>query len=360
MLAVFLLAGRTQAADFTAVSAFLDDAVAIPLASRTMSARSAADLCDLDVQLPEVTARGTASLLVCLERLRRRHGRFVVVSGQDIGTFQRLALSWAQRRGCPTALLPDGIAFHVGYERSEPSSARGRLRAGVDRSGLLAGDPMGLGRSNPDLILSWGKGWNDLWRAHAPSADIVVTGSPRSDALLSSEPPATGTRILLCSQPLWQAGFRAAPEELDAWYRWLGTSAEALRERVEVRIRLHPAEMGVISEFTARHDLGRFVVDEPIRASLTWSSHVVAPASTIVLEGAALGRRAGLVAAVGAVRTKWKASPLFGAADWSRLDIAEPLRPDALDFRHVDTESYLANTGCAAQAAATALLGRFS
>lgn len=357
---MFLLAGRAQAADFTAVSASLDDAVAIPLASRTMSARSAMDLGDLAVHVPEVTARGAASLLACLERLRRRHGRFVVVSGQDIGTLQRLALSWAQRRGCRTALLPDGIAFYVEHERPEPSSALGRLRAGIDRSSLVAGDPVGLGRSHPDLILSWGEGWNDLWGMHAPSADIVVTGSPRSDALLSPAPPAAGTRVLLCSQPLWQTGFRASPEELDAWYLWLGASAEALQECVEVRIRLHPAEVGVTSEFTARHGLGRFVVDEPVRASLTWASHVVAPASTIALEGAALGRQAGLVAAVAAVRTKWEASPLFGAPDWSRLDTHEPLRPDALDFRHVDAEPYLANAGRAAPAAAAALLRRFT
>jgi hypothetical protein len=159
---------------------------------------------------------------------------------------------------------------------------------------------------------------------------------------------------------LWQTGFCATPEALNAWYRWLGVSAEALRESVEVRIRLHPAELGVTSEFAARNSLDRFVVDEPVRASLTWASHVVAPASTIALEGIALGRRTGLVAAVDAVRTKWRASPLFDAPHWSRLDTAEPLRPDTLDFRHVDPEPYLANAGRAAPAVAAVLRERFT
>jgi hypothetical protein len=360
MLKVFAVVGRAQADDARAVARHLEDAVAIDLASTSPQAVSAGRVEPSSIHVPKATIAIGVRLVAVLERLYRRQGRFVLISGQDVGTLQRVALTWARRRGLPTALMPDGIVFEVDSQSGVSTSTLGRLRAAADRAGVLLGDPVGLGRTNPDLILSWGVGWEELWRVRAPSARIAVTGSPRADALRALNGRAReGTRVLLCSQPLWQMEIGAHDDEIRRWYRWLADSAARLQPHVNVRIRLHPAEQDAVDEFADAAAIRRFVKHEPVDSALEWSSHVVAPASTISLEGAALGRRVALVAAARPIRSKWAASPVFADRGWSRLDLDRPLDVDSLDFRSIATERYFANVGRAASVAATTLVEEF-
>lgn len=358
---VFLIAGRNQAADFERVAPFLDASTGIMLGAEDLRIGARARPADTDSHVPGTDAGRSILLLRRLEQLRRRFGRFVLVSGQDVGTLQRLAFTWAARRGCGRALIPDGVAFSPPrYGPPAASSLLGRARALVDRSGLLLGSPDQLGGTGPELIASWGVGWNALWADHASGAQIAVTGSPRFDGLAALPDVGTGSRVLLASQPLWQGGFDAGDDELDRWYRWLGASAELLAATHAVRVRLHPAEHGVADEHVRRYGLAPYIADESLDEVLGWASHVVAPASTIVLEAAAAGRRAALVAATVRVPEKWAASPLFGERSWTRLGIDEPLSPEDIDFRPFDGSRFLANTGGAASAVAAALNARFS
>lgn len=344
-----------------AVHLEVEDVSAIDLAGDTSRAVSPADVSASTTHVPLASPHAGFALIRCLERLRREHGRIALVSGQDIGTLQRLAFTWAARRQCPTALMPDGIVSEVEGRQGATSSVLGRLRAASDRAGVLGGDPVGLGRSNPDLILSWGEGWNTLWRARAPSARIVVTGSPRSDALLAVDGRSPDeTRVLLCSQPLWQMEIGADTHEVERWYRWLAASAAGLENHADVRVRLHPAELGQTPRFLDTADLDRFVRQESVAEALAWASHVIAPASTISLESAAVGRSVALVEAANAVASKWAASPLFADAAWTRLTVDRPLEVGALHvFQSINTERYLTNVGRSARAVANALRDRF-
>jgi hypothetical protein len=353
---IFLLAGQNQFADFQAVAARLRDTTGISLESgSTGSAEELAS--EVRAHVPTATPQRATALLLALEKLRRAHGQIAIVTGQDVGILQRVALSWAKRRGCPSVLLPDGIAFEAGDEVHSPSM-RSRLRSTVDRA--LVGDHRALGKSNPRLIMSWGEGWNDFWRAHAPTAEIVVTGSPRADQLQSVKGVVAGRcRVLLCSQPMWSLVPASTVGELRDWYRWLGRSAERLSGDVDVRIRLHPAELEN-SQTWSGHNLDRFILSEPVKDELGWATHVVAPASTIALEASTLGRHVALVSAVDAICAVWERSPLFSVPKWTRIDSSEPLSLDRLDFRPIPASDYLGNVGNATSSVVQALLDRFN
>lgn len=357
---VFLIAGRNQAADYARVRPLLSASTAIMLGADDLRVGPRPSAAETAAHVPETDARRTVRLVRRLEQLRRRFGRFVLVSGQDVGTLQRVAFSWAAVRGCGRALVPDGIAFAPPPHGTAPTSSMlGRMRALVDRSGLLRGTPDALGGTDPDLIASWGSGWNALWASNAPTAQIAVTGSPRLDELDALPPVGPGDRVLLASQPLWQGGFEAGPDDLDRWYGWLAASASALASSATVRVRLHPAEHGDADEYVARHGLAPYLQGGLLAEALAWASHVVAPASTIVLEAAASGRRAALVAATPRVPEKWRSSPLFGADGWTRLSVDEPLGPDGLGLGAFDGSPFLFQVGGAAEAVAAALRSRF-
>ena len=219
--------------------------------------------------------------------LRRwaRAGR-VLVAAQDMGLVERAALAGARAGSAAVALMPDGVMSNARH----PTAGRlQRLKDAADSllrfSGLLVGRRGLFGSSSPDVILSWGEEWNEAWQAAAPTARIVVTGSPRTDALAGIAAPQ-GRHLLVCSQHLGSSGGAGRAK---AWYSWLERMA-AEHGPEDLRIRLHPAEIAAQRSLS----LGRAVCSTLSRHSLVddlaWSSAVVSPFSTVLLEAAVVGR----------------------------------------------------------------------
>ena len=114
--------------------------------------------------------------------------------------------------------MPDGVfaSENLGGTGRRPVE---RAIAAADRTlvaaGVLTGRRSDFGSTAPDMILSWGPGWEAPLQRRAPAARVVNCGSPRSDAFARLPPRPGEGRVLLCSQPLFLGQHVAPPRARD-------------------------------------------------------------------------------------------------------------------------------------------------
>jgi len=150
------------------------------------------------------------------------------------------------------------------------------------------------------------------------------------DDLASIPKPASAKRILLCSQPLEIPSW--SRPHVAEWRRFIDDVLSEVPDGIELRVRLHPAEIDTNYTDNVRRSLqpGRSLLED-----LEWASVVAAPFSTTLLEAAAAGR--GCVLLVrddamlqevsgwaffndgGLARSYWDTSSFFSVSENSQL-----------------------------------------
>jgi hypothetical protein len=217
-----------------------------------------------------------------------------------------------------------------------------------------------MAASRPDLVLSWGAGWDEVFRRRRVG-EIVDVGSPRSDDLASLPLPVAG-RVLLCSQPHWHAAL-GGEAAATAWYELMervvaGAPAESLRVRLHPweqdrlpELPLGPATRAVLSTTASFHD------------DLGWSGAVVGWASTTLVEAAGAGRPV-VSLVLNPAAAEMARSYLFfrdprvvtrTAEEVTGWPVVEGAIAEAGRGQQGLAGEYLANLGSAAKAAAEAL-----
>jgi hypothetical protein len=220
--------------------------------------------------------------------------RAVLVAGQDEGTLERAAMSAARAAGARLVMMPDGIPTNVKVlpplRRRPAWLAKNLLDRALVGSRVLVGRRSDLFSSNPDLVLSWGRGWDAAIRRAAPDALIADCGSPRSDGLAAIPPPPGVGNILVCSQPLLLPQHDREPleEDVAVWYSWLSELWQAGDARV--RVRLHPGER--VPRYRLPSDLSPLAAEppRPVLDDIGWADTVIAPYSTVLVEAVGAGR----------------------------------------------------------------------
>ena len=289
----------------------------------------------------------------------------VLVIGQDVGTIERVAVAAARKAGTRVAIMPDGVFASVrlvGVKGGRPlSMAIDAADRTLVAAGILTGRRSDPGSSAPDMVLSWGPGWEQALQRRAPAAQIVNCGSPRSDVFADLPRRPRAGHVLVCSQPLSLGQTAAPPREVAAWYAWLTSMAHSDDPRV--RVRLHPGER------SPRYRLPsplQPLLDEPHRPlaeDLAWADVVLAPFSSVLVEAVGASRvpiSAGSTAIWGSVAANsFLEDPRVPSVDFRRspdleslLDVAAAAAPDTDALR----EDYLANVGDAARLTAGAIL----
>ena len=110
---LFLCSGNTQAKDVTALSALFTEPVHILRLDNLELTNDAAAPGGME-HVPAATAWRMLKVGRIVSRFVRAHcGRVVLVTGQDIGRLQRVALAAATRAGARTALVPDGVLLRL-------------------------------------------------------------------------------------------------------------------------------------------------------------------------------------------------------------------------------------------------------
>jgi hypothetical protein len=283
------------------------------------------------------------------------------VIGQDEGFIEWVAVAAARRAGAAVVLMPDGVGRPEGVEGTRRSWARDGAHRALAACGLVTGRRGDYGSSDPDLILSWGPGWETAVRGRSPHARIVVCGSPTSDALAEiPEPPGAG-HLLICSQPLIGAPPVPPASASAAWYSWLTDMARIDDPRV--RIRLHPGEVSPLyplpAELAALRDRPR----RPLVEDLAWADVVLSPYSSTLVEAVGAGR----VAMSAAPPAFWGAvaqnaflqDARLPSADFRNAPNAEDLLRRAAAAAHDVRDlrdTYLSNVGTASERAASAIV----
>jgi hypothetical protein len=315
---------------------------------------------------PDGSVRRLLQMRAEVTRLVKVEGVGAVVLGQDSARPTRTVAAAARRCGAPTVVMPDGTV-----NRTPERLPRGReltvdtvLRA----TRILAGVHGLIGGSHPDVVLSWGSGWDTYWREAAPRARIVDCGSPRSDALRTIDPPSAGTRTLVCSQPMWTYPFDAAGGSPQSWYGWV-TKLVAASAPGQLRVRLHPLEAERLADLPLGPEVRDLLSVEPLAADLSWASSVVAPVSTVLVEAAGVGRPILAVQPEGLADAAYTGSPFFTDPQVTRVRLADVATWDLLQ-KSLEAaaqaqvglgERYLSGVGSASAACAAAIelaLGR--
>jgi hypothetical protein len=304
------------------------------------------------------------------EWARRAGSEGVFVVPQDVGLLQRRAVAAARRAGAAIVLLPDGAVSEGAVTQR---GGMGGLVAVVDgvlrATGLVAGRWGEMAASRPDLVLSWGRGWDAAYAARGAAA-VADTGSPRADDLGDVPPPdltkASG-RLLVCSQPTWQAVI-GGEASAAAWYAFLERLA-GVAPAGALRVRLHPQERERLDSLPVGERTRDLLTEGTTLAKdLSWSTAVLSWASTTLLEAAGAGRPVLSVAVNQAAAELATGYPFLrderlirlgidDIGDWEDLSAAvkeatERQQPGSGGGFAAD---YLANVGSAARRAATAL-----
>ena len=289
----------------------------------------------------------------------------VLVVGQDVGTIERVGIASARKGGARLAIMPDGVFSSARLTPAMPRPMALAIDA-ADRTlvaaGILAGRRSDFGSSEPDMILSWGPGWEGPMHRRVPGALIANTGSPRSDSFAALPArPGTGN-LLVCSQPLSLTQSAAPAREVAAWYDWLTTMARV--EDPRVRVRLHPGERA--PRYRLPDGLQRLLAEpqRPLAGDLAWADAVLAPYSSVLVE------------AVGASRVPISAGSTEIWGDFAANAFLQDPRVPSVDFRtspgldalldvaaaaapEVDAlrDDYLAHVGDASRLTADAIMG---
>ena len=183
----------------------------------------------------------------------------------------------------------------------------------LHRFGLVRGQADIIGASEPDVVCSWGTGWSRHWDACAGRARVVVTGSPRNDMLREVSPPLGIIRVSCYAASRYGNNHSG----LLLMKSMAGTSG--LRRRWQlaalsypVRIRLHPIEMERLAELPLSPHVHEVLDRSSLGGALEWARwHVLAPASTILLEALATGRAGALTCAFSGLERLWERSYLL-------------------------------------------------
>lgn len=203
----------------------------------------------------------------------------LVLLGQDVGPLERFAAASARRLGLTVGLMPDGLAFDDPTEdetRSATLLGRTAVRLG------LSHPPSGqLGNTKPDLVVSWGQGWEGHWRSLGIPR-VLSVGSPRSQDLLTIPGPPGRGNVLVASQPLAALGLPRP--EVESWYQFMHTAASEFGWR----LRPHPWERQ--SAYAQAAPALPQWEQRPFLEDLEWADSVISPCSTLLLEAAATGR----------------------------------------------------------------------
>jgi hypothetical protein len=286
----------------------------------------------------------------------------VLVVPQDVGLLQRRAIAVARRRGALIALAPDGVVSDRTVTQRRRLGGLVLMADGLLRSSGYAAGRLGeMGGSRPDLVLSWGPGWDPVFVARGATS-IADVGSPRADGLALLPPPVAG-RLLVCSQPTWMPDI-GGWEASTIWYGFLARLVAAAPEGA-VRVRLHPQERQRLDELNLSAGL-RAALTEGTRLEddLAWSGAVLSWASTTLLEAAGAARPVLAVsptpmAAAAATGYPFLRDPRIVRRAPTQLDswdAVETAVSEAAAGQVGLAEDYLAHTGSAAARSAAAIV----
>ncbi len=241
--------------------------------------------------LPPVTPRRIAAVGSLVRTWARVTSGGVLVVPQDVGLVCRRAIAAARRGGAPVVLLPDGAVSR------QKVTGRGLLAGVVPvvdamlcATGFMAGRHGRMAASRPDLVLSWGPAWDEVFRSHGVT-NIADVGNPRSDDLvcLPAVSPDAVRRILICSQPMdhEQIGGKVAQTR---WFEFLERMTSTASPG-ELAIRLHPTEREHLAELPLGPGSRAVLTqDTTLADDIGASDAVVSWASTTMIEAAAAGR----------------------------------------------------------------------
>lgn len=313
---------------------------------------------DLAGHLAPVTRDRLRRVAVATKQWARDNPGGVLVAPQDVGLVFRRIVAVARRAGATIALLPDG-AVSAGKVTGRSAVygllplADGLLRA----VGFAAGQHGRMGASQPDVALSWGPAWDDVFRSYGVT-NIHDVGNPRSDDLATLPAPEPA-HLLICSQPMDHAAIGGQPAAA-VWYEFLDrTAAGATTD--QLRIRLHPAEQDKLDSLPIAAATRTLLTSgTSLAEDIGWSGAVFSWASTTMMEAAGANRAVVSLAVNEAARDL--ASGYFFQRDprvvnaftadvpdrEALVALADTARPQQLGL----ADDYLVNVGSAAKTAA--------
>lgn len=245
----------------------------------------ALDEVELGGHLAPVTVARMRAVGAAAKRWARRTPGGLVVTPQDVGLVYRRAVAAARRGGAAIALLPDGVVSGGKFTK-RGGGVVPMVDALLRGSGYVAGRLGEWAASKPDLVLSCGPGWDDIYRARGVGR-IVDVGNPRTDDLVTLSKPRPGN-ILLCSQIMDHEylGGRAAQ---DAWYAFIERMAQTAPAGV-FRVSMAPAERDRLDDVPIGPKTRELLTSGTLTESLGWAGAVVSWTSTTMLEAAGAGR----------------------------------------------------------------------
>jgi hypothetical protein len=319
------------------------------------------DAGDGTAHIAPVTVGRLRAVASAVKEWARANPGGLVVAPQDVGLVYRRAIAVARAAGLGVALLPDGAVSDTKMtQRSLRGGAVPAADAVLRGLGLFAGVHGVMAASKPDLVLSWGPGWNGVYAARGIK-HVADVGNPRADGL-DALPAPDGDRLLICSQPTWHAAIGGEPTAA-LWYEFLERLVAGAPEG-GVKVRLHPWERDRLAELPVG-PATRAVLTEgtTFYQDLGWSGAVLSWASTTMIEAAGARRPVVSVsvndAAAELARTYvFQRDPRMvlarpdDLADWPAVRaVVEKARGQQTGL----ADDYLVNVGSAAKAAAAAL-----
>lgn len=250
----------------------------------------------------------------------------LLVLPQDVGLLQRVLRHRALKCGATVVLMPDGIVGSIEtstggrlHKAAKWLTRRLAVSIGLDRDTSTR-----MGGSFPDFILSWGPGWNKVFPV-GEATQIVITGSPRAVKFSNLPETPNSNNILVCSQPLWIPSWSRG--HVDDWYLFLYEILEYF-PKGRVRVRLHPAELGSNIVPPGIRDLA---VQNSLEEDLEWSSFVISPFSTVLVEALAANRSPISLIPDTSIQSNLDHYPIFStqglpSAKWNINDLVRQMR----------------------------------
>jgi hypothetical protein len=357
--ALFLVGAGPQLHSARRVSAYLErPAALLDLWSATVVGLDAGDGAG---HVAPVTVGRLRAVAAAVKSWAAANPGGILVAPQDVGLVYRRAIAVGRRSGLTIALLPDGVVSDGKVtQRSLLGGVVPAADAVLRSAGLFAGVHGEMAASKPDLVLSWGPGWDGVYTARG-AGRIADVGNPRADGL-DALPAPEGDKLLVCSQPTWHAAIGGDPVAA-IWYGFLERLVSGAPQG-SVQVRLHPWERDRLAELPVG-SATRAVLTEgtTFYQDLGWSSSVVSWGSTTMIEAA--GARRPIVS----VSPNEAAAELVRGYPFMRDPRMVMVRPDdlpdwpsvlaLLDKARAQQDGYaddfLVNVGSASQAAATAL-----
>lgn len=319
------------------------------------------DAGDGDAHITPPTIGRLRAVAAAVRAWARANPKGIVVAPQDVGLVCRRAIAVARSAGLSIVLLPDGA---VSEEKMSQRSLLGGVVPAVDAVlrgvGLFAGQHGKMAASKPDLVLSWGHGWDHVYAARGIT-NVIDVGNPRADGL-DALPEPQDDRVLVCSQPPWLPSIGGEPNAA-LWYGWLERLVSTAPEGL-LKVRLHPQERDRLHEMPVGAAT-RAVLTEgtTFHQDLGWSGAVIAWASTTMIEAAGAGR-AVVSVAINEAAGELAQAMVFNRdprmvtvtpgeiSDWpSALALIGKARAQQQGL----ADDFLVNVGSAAKAAAAAL-----